>query len=251
MGACLVSLLRVVNRLSLVGELTAEIASVISKQWDVRQGREVPSDEDVSLSGGAVKLEGTVLYADLFGSSRLATDLTQRVAGKVYRSFLGCTARLITERGGKVTAYDGDRVMGIFLGESKNSSAAKCALQINHMVTNVIRPKLADHFASLNDVGFQIAHCVGVDTSSFLAVKAGRKNANDLVWIGRAPNLAARLSEIRQDPYRSFISGDVFSAMNDESKYGGDPRKLMWNEFTYQFAAESIAIYGSSWTWTP
>jgi len=196
-------------------------------------------------------LEATVLYADLKESSKLASDLRQTVAAKIYRSYLYCVARLISESRGTVTAYDGDRVMGIFIGGTKNSDASICALKINHMMDYVLSPKLAEHFKSLNDSGFEISHSVGIDTGSFLAIRAGQRSANDLVWVGRPPNLAARLSEYRRETYTTFISDEVFVPMHESAKFGGQPKELMWTELPYTYLGENTKIHGSSLRWTP
>jgi adenylate cyclase len=221
---------------------------IIHQAWDIRDGRTVP-DTDVALEGGAVRLDATVLYADLAQSSRLVTDFNQKTAGKVIRLFLHCMCKLITAYDGTITSFDGDRVMGVFLGDSKNSNAATCALKMNYVVSQVIEPKVKEYFTSLNEAGFGISHCVGVDTSPILAVRAGQRGSNDLVWIGKAPNLAAKLSEIRQDSYHSFISEDVFTKLNESAKFGGPEKKPMWEERTFQFIGEKIPVYGSSWYW--
>ena len=110
--------------------------------------------------------------------------------------------------------------MGIFIGNSKNTSAATSALMINYAVEKILKPMLEDHFKSLSSSSFQISHCVGIDTGSFLAVKAGLRNANDIVWIGRPPNLAAKLSEIREENYSEYITNEVFQGLNNSLKYG-------------------------------
>ena len=94
------------------------------------------------------------------------------------------------------------------------------------------------------------AHCVGVDTSEVLVVRAGQRGSNDLVWIGRAPNLAAKLSEIRENHHHSYISEEVFTRMNDSAKYGGDQNKMMWERRSVNFAGEDTIVYRSSWRWT-
>jgi adenylate cyclase len=201
--------------MSLEDELSKSVSRIIQQSWDVRDGRTVP-DTDVALEGGAVRLDATVLYADLAQSSRLATDFQQRTAAKVIRIFLYCMCRLIATHDGTITSFDGDRVMGIFLGELKNTNAATCALKMNYVVSHIIQPKVKDYFTSLREAGFNISHCVGIDTSVTMAVRAGQRGSNDLVWVGRAPNLAAKLSEIRESPYNSYISEDVFSKSTNQ-----------------------------------
>lgn len=232
-------------------DLATRVSQTFSQSWDIRDGRSVPNTEQVVLAGGGVRLDATVLYADLSQSSKLATDFNQRVAAKVIKAYLLCMCRLITDHDGSVTSFDGDRVMGIFIGESKNTNATKCALKMNYAVQKIIKPAVDNQFESIGKKSFSISHCVGVDTSQIMAVMAGQRGSNDIVWIGRAPNLAAKLSEIRNDPYRSYISGDVFSTINKSVKYSIEEKKLMWDERSYKFLGNAIPIYRSSWWWVP
>lgn len=231
--------------------LSDETSKILSQSWDIRDGRTVPESENIALAGGAVRLDATVLYADLAQSSYLATEFQQRTAAKVIRAFLYSMSRIITTFNGSITSFDGDRVMGIFIRDTKNTDAAKCALKMNYAVKKIIKPKITAHFQALKRDGFNISHCVGVDTSSVLTVRAGQRGSNDLVWIGRAPNLAAKLSDIRESPYNSFITKDVFDRMPDSSKYGGEDKKLMWERRNFEFLGEKQVVYRSKWTWTP
>lgn len=237
--------------MTLTDDLSNEVSNILSQGWNLRDGRIVPSTDNVALSGGAVKLDATILYADLAQSSKLATEFQQRTAAKVIRSFLYCICKLITAHDGTITSFDGDRVMGIFLSDSKNSNATTCALKANYVTLKIIQPKVNNYFTSLKETGFTISHCVGVDTSTVLAVRAGQRGSNDLVWVGRAPNLAAKLSDIRDSPYHSYITEDVFSRLNDSAKYGGANEKLMWEKRSFQYIGESTTVYRSSWWWKP
>ena len=46
-----------------------------------------------------------------------------RLAAEVYKSYMACAVRIIKDEDGSITAYDGDRVMGIFIGNVKNTTA--------------------------------------------------------------------------------------------------------------------------------
>lgn len=233
--------------MSLKQDLTTKVSEILSQKWNTRDGRVVPSTEDVALAGGAVKLNATVLYADLSQSSKLATDFQQRTAAKVIRSFLYCMSNLITRHEGAITSFDGDRVMGVFLGKAKNSNAAQCALRMNYTMVKIVGPKLSDYFVSLRKSGFPVSHCVGIDTGSVLAIRAGQRGSNDLVWIGRAPNLAAKLSDIRENDFRTYVSADVFDTLNKKAKYSNSTGELMWQKRSFEFVGSSISVYRSSW----
>jgi adenylate cyclase len=139
--------------------------------------------------------------------------------------------------------------MGIFIGDRKNTNAATSALKIKYAVTNIIKPKAEAYFTSLSKTSWEIDHSVGVDTSSILAVRAGQRGSNDLIWVGRSPNLAAKLSEIRDPYYKSYISEDVYEALNDTAKKGGEKDQDMWTKCSYNWIGVSWIVYKSSWWW--
>ena len=237
--------------MSLYDDITNDVQNIIDTLWNLRKGRVVPSTNDVALSGGAVELDATFLYADLANSSKMAKELDRRVAAKIMKSFLATSCRLINSLGGTIQSFDGDRVMGVFVGDSKNSDAAKCALQINYVVKEVIKPRFEKKYESVRNASFTIRHGVGVDTGTVITVRAGARGANDLIWIGRPPNLAAKLSDLRESPYHSFITASVYNALNKSSKYGGKEQKDMWERRSWEFLGENIRVYRSSWHWEP
>jgi hypothetical protein len=151
--------------MTLLASLDEEVTNAIGLTWDTRDGRLVPGTDEVALLG-AVKLDATVLYADLSQSSKLATEFHQSTSARIIRCFLRSMSRLIREHEGTITAFDGDRVMGVFVGDLKNSRAATCALKMNYVVSKIIGPKVTNHFASLRDAGFAISHCAGIDTKA-------------------------------------------------------------------------------------
>jgi adenylate cyclase len=235
--------------MALADELSDEIDDILDLDWDVRDGEVVPETNDVALAGGGVNLKCTILYADLVDSTELAM-WNRKTAGRVFKAFLACSTRLIRAREGDVRSFDGDRVMGIFVGDYKNTNAAKCALQINWMFLNLLKPKFEAKYEKFRDGTYKLAHCSGVDTSETLVVRAGIRNNNDLVWVGRAPNVAAKMSAFRDSPYFSWISGDVYDAMNDSSKYGGENNQNMWEERTWT-SGPIKRVFRSSWIWKP
>lgn len=100
--------------------------------WDVRDGAVIPSSDTVALKDGAVKIDATFLYADLAGSSMLARVCPWNTTAKIIRAYLDCSTRLIKAWGGEIRSFDGDRVMGIFMGDTKNSDASRCAREIDY-----------------------------------------------------------------------------------------------------------------------
>jgi class 3 adenylate cyclase len=183
--------------MALKDDLETEVARILKETWDVRDGRVVPEDDDLSLGNEAVEFErATVLYADLSGSTTLVNRKTWQFAAEMYRGFLYCAARIIRNEDGAVTAYDGDRVMGVFIGETQSTNAVKAALKINFAVQQIINPAIRKHYPKSN---YSLKHVAGVDTSPIRVARTGVRGGNDLVWVGRAANYAAKLTELEQD----------------------------------------------------
>jgi adenylate cyclase len=234
--------------MALNDDITSEVNGILAQPWTVRDGTVVPDVESIALAGGAVRLDATMLYADLADSTSLAI-YDRRVAARVFKSYLASTARIITARGGYVRSFDDDRVMGVFVGDYKNTSAAKAALHINYVFLEIIKPKLKSKYEVFKNETYKLGHCVGIDTSEVLVIRSGIKNNNDLVWVGSAPNVAAKLSGMRDDPYNSWISGSVYNALNEEAKTSNG--KAMWEKRINVSVIPGGVGYRSSWQWEP
>jgi class 3 adenylate cyclase len=65
--------------------------------------------------------------------------------------------------------------------------------------------------------GFVLKHVVGIDRSDLHAARIGVREDNDIVWVGRAANYAAKLCALSEKPI--WITGEVYNAMLDSVKY--------------------------------
>ncbi len=106
-------------------DLAGEVRKIFRDAWSTRDGRVVPEPKDVGLGNVGVNLEATVLYADIDGSTSMVDSKSKEFAAEVYKTYLLCAVRIIKSEDGTVTAYDGDRVMSVFIGDSKNTSAVR------------------------------------------------------------------------------------------------------------------------------
>ncbi len=231
--------------MTLSEDLEKEVKSVFATQWHIREGQKVPETEDIQLGNYGVNLTSTVLYADLAQSTALITANSREFAAEVYKAYLYCAAKVISAEGGTITAYDGDRIMAVFIGTAKNTSAARAALKINHAVSNIINPKLYEQYPRKKGT-FEVRQAVGVDTSPLMVARTGIRGANDLVWVDRAANYGAKLCELRTENFASWITADVYNNMQDSVKTSSDGR-LMWEARTW--TRYGIRIYRSNWTW--
>ena len=163
---------------------------------------------------------------------------------EVYKTFLFCAAKLVREQGGTITSYDGDRIMAVFGGKSPNTDAAKCGLKINYAVSKIINPALKSQYPSST---FVVKHVVGIDTSPIRAARTGVRGGNDIVWVGRAANYAAKLTELNLTE-TSWITKDVYDKLHESAKLGGEPKRDMWKFYNWSQNGD-LQIYGSNWTW--
>ena len=230
--------------MSLGEDLTKEVRKIFKDTWTTRDGQKVPESEDLQLGNDAVKLDGTVLYADLDASTNLVDNYKPEFAAEIYKTYLHCAAKVIRSEGGVITSYDGDRIMAVYIGDSKNTSAARSALKINYAVTQIINPILKECYPNDN---YSVRQVVGIDTSKLFIARTGIRGSNDLVWVGRAANYAAKLCSLSAN-YPSGLTASVYNNMHESVKYSNDGKSVWeldaWNNIN------GINIYRSTWWWS-
>jgi class 3 adenylate cyclase len=224
-------------------ELRSEVDAILQTRWEARNGYVVPEAGSVQLGNDAVKLAGTVFYADLADSSGLVQSHTDWFAAEVYKCFLVSACRVIRHHDGEVTAFDGDRVMAVFIGETPNTSAAKAALELKWVVEKILGPKIKE---TDSDATYTVRHAVGIDTSNLFVARTGIRDSNDLVWVGRAANVAAKLCSLRESGYSTYITEAVFKKLNASAKLGGELKRSMWETQPWG----GMTIYRSNWWWS-
>lgn len=177
-------------------------------------------------------------------STKLVDNFKRPFAAEIYKSYLLAACRVIVAEGGEVTAFDGDRVMAVFTGKLKNTDAVKCALKINY----VVRQINASIVAQYPNTSFTLAHAVGIDTSELLIAKTGIRNYNDLVWVGPAANYAAKMANVNDPGFPTWITEAVYTRLHESARLGGTNKANMWEKCTW--TATGRTIYRSSYWWT-
>ena len=129
-------------------QLATDVAAFFATKWVTRNGQVVPEATSVTLGNDAVKLNGVVLYADLAESTNLVRNYSSEIAAEVYKSYLHCASKIIKNNGGVITAFDGDRVMAVYIGVDKETKAMRTALALNHAVIKIINPALSKEYGT-------------------------------------------------------------------------------------------------------
>ena len=228
--------------MSLGEDLSAQVKQIFKEKWEQRDGYKVPESADLKLSNDAVLLDGAVLYADIADSTDLVDGRKAFFAAEVYKAFLHCTARIISAESGTVTAYDGDRAMAVFIGDSKETVAVRAAMKAHYAVEKIINPAIKSQYP---DETYQLKHVVGIDSSSLFVARTGIRGSNDLVWVGRAANHAAKMSAFNAQ-YRTYVTKDTYGKLDDSAKLSKG--KNMWN--TTSLTVKGREVYGSNYWWS-
>jgi hypothetical protein len=97
------------------------------------------------------------------------------------------------------------------------------------------------------DATYTVRHAVGIDASDLFVARTGIRGSNDLVWVGRAANVAAKMCGLRHGGNFVYITKEVLDKLNDSVKYSsGTPKQWMWESFPW----DGQTIYRSSWVWS-
>ncbi len=229
--------------MTLKDDIAKAVQTIFHDQWSVRDGRVVPEAETIALGNEAVKIEGAVLYADLSGSTAMVDKYKWNFAAEIYKTYLLTTARIIAAEGGQVVAYDGDRIMAIFIGDTKSSNAARCGLKINWATQNIVTPAIK---AQYPDETFAVRQVTGVDTGVLRAARTGVRGANDLVWVGPAANYAAKLNDLDAS-YPTWITHRVYDQLTNDLKTSSKGN-AMWQRCTWNTMG-GLTVYRSTFWW--
>ncbi|MEA4968084.1 MAG: adenylate/guanylate cyclase domain-containing protein [Bacteroidaceae bacterium] len=221
-------------------EILTEVKTILNSKWDTREGIKIPEVEDITLSSNeAVLLDATVLYADMRQSTNLVDTYDKEFAAKVYKTFLLSSSKIIQNLDGKITAFDGDRIMAIFIGDYKNSYATKTAMHIKYLVS-----KINEEIPKSFNTQYKLNFGVGIDTSNIFATRTGMWNYNDIVWLGKASNYAAKYSELGKNPNNIVISKNVYDRLRDNVKNSNG--RNMWNFDVIN----GLSVYKTSYHWS-
>lgn len=219
--------------------------------WNITNGTVVPETEDIVMKNGGRLVAATYVYADLADSSTIAQSLLKETAAKIIRAFVNSSTRILRNFGGEIRSFDGDRVMAIYMGDNKNWNAVRAAFAINWAVQEVIRPAIKSNWSDGENF-YNIGHRVGVDTGESLIVRGGARNNNDLISVGGAPNIAAKLSDLKNG-YSTYITDRVFDELTDDLRYyeSNGVRRNCWSKLysSVQIGGTYNTVYGSDTYW--
>ncbi|WP_257899437.1 adenylate/guanylate cyclase domain-containing protein [Rhodococcus qingshengii] len=233
-------------------EKTIKTSMTVTTRSSTSSDTSVPKPEDLAYNGGKI-ISATYLYTDMHDSSTLAATASREEAARVFRGFLNVSTKIIRSLDGHIRSFDGDRVMGVFTGPDKEDRAVKAALRIKWAVDTHVTPAIHAEIPSLKSNGWNLKQSSGIATGKTLLARAGFRDNDDMISIGVAPNLAAKLSDIRSTgddaKFVTRIGKGTYSGLSDDAKLSNG--KDMWQgTYTKTFGGKEYAYYRSSYHWS-
>ena len=228
--------------MALLNDLNKIIGDYSVQPYETTKTSIVPDTNSAGLTFGNRGLVGkfAFLFVDIRNSSTLHEKYGFAKAAKIYQSFHDINVRVIEENDGSVRAFDGDRIMGVFVGDYKNSNAAKATMQIQWAIRNILNPKLKT----------TITCGAGIDSGEILVAKVGKgrdKNNNDLVWIGKADNYASHLANEAKDSI--IISTNSYDVLSKDKKISTDGRAIWQPRVITLKSGKTVNCFESVWGW--
>lgn len=228
--------------MALLNDLKKIIGDYSTQPYETNPTSLVPDTNSVGLTFGNKGLTGTFafLFVDIRNSSKLHEKYGFAKAAKIYQSFHDINVRVIEQNNGSIRAFDGDRIMGVFVGDFKNSNAAKASMQIQWAIRNILNPTLKT----------SITCGAGIDSGEILVAKVGKGrdiNNNDLVWIGEADNYASHLANESENSV--IISTNAYDMLYKDRKTSSDGRQ-MWNPRVITLkSGKTVSCFETGWGW--
>lgn len=212
--------------LAIKDDLTAKVGQFALELWgDIPNAYVLPTVDDLTFGNTGEHLNVTVLYADISGSTKMVDEMLDTRAAEYYKAFLHCASQIIKRNGGEIQAYDGDRVMALYVGDDQADKAVATALELHYSVAEIINPSFQNSYGHR-----KLQFTVGIDSGRVLAIKVGVRAVGELAWIGGAANYAAKLNSFDglDHDYPIRITSQTHAKLTYRSLFGADGSS-MWD----------------------
>ena len=145
--------------------------------------------------GDGEDIRAAILFCDMRNSTGLAEELSPEIYLDLLNDFFERTAEPVLERGGEVLKFIGDAVLAIFPldGDATDEAAAVKACELARETAEEIVARIAAMPARADRPPVQCA--LGLHFGDVMYGNVGALKRLDFTVIGRAANVAARLSE--------------------------------------------------------
>jgi adenylate cyclase len=170
------------------------------------------ADEDLRLGG--VRLECTVLFADLRKFTTFAESVEPRLVIDVLNEYLEEMSSAILDHGGTLVSYQGDGVMAVFGAPLEDPDHADRALAAAREMLEVRMPRFNARLTERLGLSFRMG--IGINSGPVMSGNVGSLRRLAYTAVGDTTNTAARLEELTKGTaYQLFVSGATRDLLSD------------------------------------
>ena len=209
----------------------------LTGDYDITSSTVIPSTNDLGFGRKGKTVNAAVLYADMRHSSAMVEQQSGRAAARIYQSYQFAMADIARANGANIRSYDGDRIMALFprVDGSDNKGCMNAVTAGKQMVWffhDELKNRLRGYAIPL-DCG------VGIAFGQILAVRVGLGSSSDnsdVVWVGRAANIAAKLSDRGRYPNYIYVDQETRNRVSSGTK---------WKTRRLSFAGDRFKVYST------
>lgn len=221
--------------------------------YETTRPRGVPEPSDIPLGNRAAMITATSLFVDLRQSSDITNAFRRQTAAKMLKSYFEGCVRIVTTNGGVVRSFNGDGMLALFVGDRRADNAVKAAMQMKWFVQMILWPKFNGYFAAnqtARGARLDFSFGAGIDDGDIYAVRVGIRGTNDVAWVGRCTNTAAKLSNVLHRPHNIAVTRLVYGQLAASRKLSSG--KPMWtaDEQWGEFGGVKRAYRTTSYRWS-
>ena len=225
-------------------DIEKQVSHFIRGNFKIVQSRTIPSSKDLGFGKDGRTIKPAILYADIRRSSEVTERHRRQTTAKIYKSFLYAMANIARHNGGQIRSFDGDRIMVVFPPDKSGENqacikAVSTGKEMAWFFEKILKPKLNQYDNAL-DCG------IGIAFGEMLVVRVGlprNSDHNDIVLVGRAANLAAKLSDRGRKPHRIWIDEETYNRLKK-----GSAKHTQWKSRNIKFAGKTRKAYATKFT---
>jgi len=210
------------------------VEQTFSRYVAPKVAKELLGNSDLADLGGR-NVNASVLFADIVGFTTLSEKMPPDKVSELLNEYFGYIAEIVHMYHGHIDKYIGDCVMAVFGAPGQDDlhaqHAVECAVLIQDMVA-VLNEKRKS--LGLTELMFHI----GVNSGSMLAGNIGSSERMDYTVMGRAVNIASRLSGAAL-PGGVLISDTTYEAIQKNGHIQCQPAGVV----TLRGSAQPLATF--------
>ncbi|WP_435206986.1 adenylate/guanylate cyclase domain-containing protein [Micromonospora sp. bgisy143] len=209
--------------MSIADDLRESVRQHVENACIIVNTDDIPERDQVKLAAEAVQVEATALSIDIRQFSGLTNAFGRQVVVRMLRAFFEGSVRIVEGSSGTVADFNGDGMIVLFAGADRTERAFRAASQIRWFLTEVLRPRFAKYFESDQFLKARIeefdAGC-GLDDGLVLIGRVGSEGFNDIAWVGRCVNTAAKACKLAGSSKPIIATHEVYERL-DTSTFAG------------------------------